>query len=139
MTDSPEALPRSEEAPVAGGPPQRVRVTSSRRGALRDHSRPMSRELREQTGLGEVYLSGLMRAQLRLSLTVLGIVAVGLGAFPVLFLLVPPTRGLHVGPVPFPWLALGAAVYPVAWLVAHYYVRQSERIDDDFADVVSTS
>ena len=48
----------------AGVPPQRVRVTSSRRGAAPMHARPVTRDLDEQTGLGDVYIGGLMRAQL---------------------------------------------------------------------------
>ena len=36
----------------AAGPPQRVRVTSSRRGAAPMRSRPVSRDLDEQTGQG---------------------------------------------------------------------------------------
>ena len=78
---------------VTGGePPQRVRVTSSRRSAAPMHARPVTRDLDEQTGLGDVYLAGLMRAQLRLSLAVLGLTIGGLAALPVVLTLVPATR-----------------------------------------------
>ena len=123
----------------AAGPPQRVRVTSSRRGAAPMRSRPVSRDLDEQTGLGDVYLEGLMRAQLRLSVAVLALTAVGLAALPVVLSLVPATRTLTVGGVPFPWLSLGVAVYPAAWFLARWYTRQAERIEQDFADVVESS
>ena len=99
----------------AGGPPQRVRVTSSRRGATPMHARPVSRDLDEQTELGDVYLDGLMRAQLRLSVAVIALTVVGL---------------------PFPWVVLGIAVYPAAWFLARWYTRQAERIEQDFAEVV---
>ena len=117
--------------------PARVRVTSSRRGAAtRRDLRPLTRDLDEQTDLGEVYMAGLMSAQLRLALRVLAFGAVGLGGLPLLFLLVPDTRTLEIGDVPFPWLVLGILVYPVALLVARYYVRQSERIEREFSQVV---
>jgi hypothetical protein len=102
-------------------------------------SRPVSRDLDEQTGLGDVYLEGLMRAQLRLSVAVLALTAVGLAALPVVLALVPATRTLTVGGVPFPWLALGVAVYPAAWFLARWYTRQAERIEQDFAEVVESS
>ena len=34
-------------------------------------------------------------------------------------------------------LVLGVAVYPATWLAARTYVRQAERIEAEFADVVS--
>jgi hypothetical protein len=118
--------------------PVRVRVTSSRRdAATRRDFRPLTREIDEQTDLGEVYMAGLMSAQLRLALRVLAFGAVGLGGLPLLFLLVPDTRTLEIGSVPFPWLVLGVLVYPVALLVARYYVRQSERIEREFSQVVA--
>ena len=56
----------SDEVPR---PPHRVRVTSSRRDASRRRDlRPLTDDLDEQSTLGEVYMSGLMAAQLRLAL-----------------------------------------------------------------------
>ena len=123
----------------AGGPPQRVRVTSSRRGATPMHARPVSRDLDEQTELGDVYLDGLMRAQLRLSVAVVALTVAGLAALPVTLSLVPATRTITVVGVPFPWLVLGVAVYPAAWFLARWYTRQAERIEQDFTDVVESS
>ena len=119
-------------------PPERVRVTSSRRGAVHHRSRPVTHEIDEQTELGDVFLDGLMRAQLRLSLAILGLTVLGLAALPVVLALVPATRATTVFGLPFPWLALGVAVYPAAWVLARWYTRQSERIEADFAEVVDT-
>ena len=80
-----------------------------------------------------------MRAQLRLSLAVLGLTIGGLAALPVVLTLVPATRTLTVLWVPFPWLALGVLVYPCAWFLARWYTRQAERIEADFAEVVESS
>jgi hypothetical protein len=116
---------------------KRVRVTSPRRGASRrGPTRPVTTEIDEQTGLGEVYMAALMRAQLRLSVSVLAAGAVLLGILPVLFLAVPATRELHTWLVPLPWLILGVLVYPVVALAARYYVRHAEAIERDFAELV---
>ena len=99
--------------------------------------RPLTREIDEQSNLGEVYMSGLMSAQLRLAAMVLGFGAVGLGGLPLLFLLVPATRSLEIGRIPLPWLILAVVVYPVALVVARYYVRASERIEAEFSAVIA--
>lgn len=117
--------------------PARVRVTSSRRSAASPHGRPLATDLDEQTGLGDVYLAGLMRAQLRLSLGVLGAIVLAVAGFSVALMTVPALRTAIVFGLPFPWLVLAVAVYPVTWLAARTYVRQAERIEAEFTDVVS--
>jgi hypothetical protein len=123
--------------PHSSGPPRRVRITSPRREARRPgERRPPAQELEEQTGLGEVYLSALLKAQLRLSIAILlGIAVVVLG-LPTLFVLVPATRDIHVGPIPLPWLAIGVLIYPVVFIAARIYVHQSERIEREFSDLM---
>lgn len=120
-----------------GVPPARVRVTSSRRSAVSARSRALATDLDEQTELGDVYLGGLMRAQLRLSLSVLGVLVLAVVGFSVLLIAVPATRTTVLFGLPFPWLVLAIAVYPATWLTARTYVRQAERIEAEFADVVS--
>ena len=117
-------------------PPARVRVTSSRHRAAAVEYRPVVTDLDEQTALGDVYLAGLMRAQLRLSLAVIALTVVGVSALPVALLLLPATAGATILGIGLPWLVLGAAVYPAAWVLARWYTRQSERLEADFADVV---
>jgi uncharacterized membrane protein (DUF485 family) len=127
----------SATEPRGGGtPPARVRVSSSRRGAVPARSRPVASDLDEQTELGDVYLDGLMREQLRLSLAVLALTVLALATMPVLLALVPATRGVSVFGVGLPWVVLGAGVYPTAWVLARWYTRQAERIERDFAEVV---
>lgn len=126
-------------APERSGVPARVRVTSSRRSAVSARtaqSRVLASDLDEQTEIGDVYLDGLRRAQLRLALTVLGLMAAAIGGFPLLLTLVPSTRTMTLAGVPFPWLVLGVVVYPATWLLARGYVRQAERIESEFADIV---
>ncbi|KGN39992.1 membrane protein [Knoellia aerolata] len=120
-----------------GGVPARVRVTSSRRSAVAGRSRPLATDLDEQTELGDVYLAGLMRAQLRLSLSVLSALVLAVAGFSVLLIAVPAARTTVLFGLPLPWLVLGVAIYPATWLTARTYVRQAERIEAEFADVVS--
>ncbi|WP_353952466.1 DUF485 domain-containing protein [Knoellia sp. S7-12] len=125
--------------PERSGVPPRVRVTSSRRSAVAAvtaHARVQARDLDEQTELGDVYIDGLRRAQLRLALTVLALMAAAIGGFPLLLTFVPSTRTMTLVGVPLPWLVLGVLVYPAAWLLARGYVRQAERIESEFADIV---
>lgn len=118
------------------GPPQRVRVTGSGRGARAPARRPLHAELSEQTELGEIYLRGLMRAQLRLAATILGLGVVGLGGLPLLFWLFPSTRTVRLFDLPLAWLVVGVIIYPVTVVAAAYFVRRATRIESDFTEVV---
>src|SRR3954451_2085263 len=105
-------------------PPRRVRVTSPRMAASRrGPARPATREIDEQTGLGEVYMRSLLRSQLRLALSVLAALGLLLGGVPLLFALGPSVADAHLLGLPLPWLLLGVLVYPMLWLAARYYVR----------------
>ncbi|MFI7586310.1 hypothetical protein ACIB24_04480 [Spongisporangium articulatum] len=117
-------------------PPPRVRVTSPQMaGRRRAHPAPgrgAAAEIDEQTGVGELYLTGLLRSQLRAGLALLALVLLGLGGLPVLFLLLPQVADHPIGPVTVAWLLLGAAVYPVLLLAAWWHVRTAERVERDF-------
>jgi len=120
------------------GPQKRVRVTSPRMGApRRGPVRPVTIDIDEQTRLGELYMTALVRAQWRLSMKVLASGTVMIGGLPLLFLFVPATLAVHVGPIPLPWLILGVLVYPAVWLTGHYYVRRSEQIEREFTELVA--
>jgi hypothetical protein len=120
------------------GSPKRVRVTSPRMGAPhRGPVRPVTTEIDEQTRLGELYMAALVRAQWRLSLSVLAFATVMIGGLPLLFLFVPATVTLRVGPIPLPWLVLGVLLYPLIYLTGRYYVRQSEQIEREFTELVA--
>jgi hypothetical protein len=117
--------------------PKRVRVTSPRRTARpRGPGRTPRAEIEEETGLGEVYVDSLVRAQLRLSLAVLGGLTLVVGALPALFILAPMLHRLTVGPVPLPWFILLGLIYPFAFFLARTYVRAAERVERDFTELV---
>ncbi|GAB3813685.1 hypothetical protein [Kribbella italica] len=117
--------------------PRRVRVTSPRTSAARRTSgHTGTREIDEQTRVGEVYMNSLIQSQLRLALVVIGATAVILGSLPLLFWLVPATRTLGVFGIPLPWVLLGIVVYPVVYVAARIYVRNAERIEAEFTEFV---
>ena len=118
------------------GPPRRVRVTSPRTGAARLQRLTAASEIDAQTRLGEIYMSSLLRAQLRLAAAVLVTVTILVAGLPLLFLLLPSVVGIQVLGMPLPWVLLGFAVYPFLVVLAWVYVRTAERNERDFAEVV---
>lgn len=117
-----------------GPPPQRVVVTSPRVGRRRPTT--IASEIDAQSTVGEVYMRSLMRIQLRLALTVVGLLVVTVGLLPLVFELSPDVRRTHLLGVPLPWLVLGVGVYPVMIALAAFYVRRAERIEAEFTDMV---
>ena len=132
-----DRLTRAVERPAgAAGQPRREVVTSPRTMAARPPRYPVTREIDEQTRLGEVYMRSLVRTQFRLALfacTVLGCVA---GGLPLLFLLVPELRKVLVLGIPLPWVVLAGLIYPAFVTGAWLYVRQAERNERHFAELV---
>ncbi|WP_346007723.1 hypothetical protein [Janibacter terrae] len=117
-------------------PPHRVRVTRTRHRTRQVRPPTVRQEIADQSRLGTTYVRSLMRAQLQLSLSVLAVGLVTLGALPLLFALAPALRRLELLGVPLPWLVLGLLVYPGVVLTARWYTRASERIEADFSDLV---
>lgn len=115
---------------------QRVRVTSGRRGATTARRRSLASALTEQTGVGELYLQGLLRAQLRLALIVLGVVGAVLLGLPLLFAVAPVTRTLQVGGLPLPWVVLGVLLYPAMVGLAAWFDRHASRLERRFTEVM---
>lgn len=139
MTPPPGPGPGESGPGTSGGtPPRRVRVASPRRDARRrSEKRPDAVELTEQTGLGEIYLTALLRAQLRLALAILlgvGGILVGL---PAAFLIVPQLAVATVGPVPLLWVVAGVGAYPLVLGAARIHIHLAERIERDFTDLMA--
>jgi hypothetical protein len=98
--------------------------------------RPATRELAEQTQVGEALIKGLMRAQLALALRLAVVVVIGLGGLPLLFHLAPPVGNITLIGVNLPWLLLGVVAYPFLFLVGLSYVRLAEQNERDFTALV---
>ncbi len=90
----------------------RVRVTSPLTTAPAHVRRSVRQEIDESTGIGEVYMRSLIRAQLRAALTVAATLVLSIGALPLLFLAFDSVTEMHVLGVPVPWWILGVLVYP---------------------------
>ena len=113
-----------------------MRITGPRTAARPSSPLTPRREIDEQTGVGEVYMRSLMRAQLRLGLSVLAVVAIALGSLPLLFTADPRLSMIRVFSVPLPWLLIGVSIYPLLVLAAWWHVRAAERAERDFAEIV---
>ncbi len=117
--------------------PRRVRVVSPRtRPAPATSKPPVSHEIGEQTIVGEVYMRSLVRIQLRLAIGVLLIFAVLLGGLPLLLLAEPGLADAQVAGIPLPWMRLGVVDYPGLIAGGVFYVREAERNEHDFSEVV---
>jgi hypothetical protein len=129
---------RAGDPRVSGGQPARarVRVTSPRTSAARTHTVSIASEIDEQTRLGEVYISSLMRSQLRLALGVLLALASTLGLLPLVFRLFPALGRLHVLGVPLPWLLLTVVAFTEIIALGWVYVRRAERNEATFSDLL---
>lgn len=118
-------------------PIRRVRITHPRtEAARRVPQRPASREIDEQTELGEVYMSSLIRSQRRLAIVVCTVIAVLLAGTALLGAVSDRFGRLRLLGVPLPWLVLGLLVYPVLIAVAAYTVHQAERNERAFTHLV---
>jgi len=113
--------------------PQRVRVTGPPR---RQGPRPRTGDIDEETRLGGVYLGSLLREQLWLGLRVGALLALGVGSLPLLFHLVPELSDVAILGMPLAWLLLGIVVYPVLVLLGWRYVREAERNERDFVELL---
>lgn len=99
----------------------------------------MSQEIDAQSRLGDALLRSLMRAQLRLAGVVLLLLALSLGALPLIFEVSPGVRRMHVLGIPLPWLLLGLLVYPVLLGLGWFYVRYAERNEAGFTRLLDRS
>jgi hypothetical protein len=121
-------------------PTQRVVVTSPRTGAPRPRRPyPATREITEQSQLGELYMRSLIRTQRTLGLLVVGLVAGGLATLPLVFTFAPSVSRIQVVGIGLPWVLLGVVVFPVFVLAGWFYVRQAERSEREFAELVERS
>jgi hypothetical protein len=121
-------------------PPKRVAVRSPRTLAVRrPPGRQTLRALDEQDVVGELLIRSLIRAQLLLGVRLAVVFGSLLGGLPLAFALVPATRDVTVLGIALPWLVLGLLVYPTLVGGGWLYVRQAERNERDFVELVERS
>ncbi|AJT42775.1 membrane protein [Psychromicrobium lacuslunae] len=115
----------------------RTRVTAQRAHAVVSAEFPVAKELDEQSGVGRLLISSLIRAQLRLSLVVGAGFLILLAAVPTALALFPELKSITLWHIPLPWLLLGAALYPVICLCAWLYTRTAKHDEETFHRLVS--
>jgi hypothetical protein len=116
--------------------PGRVRVTSPLTSAPAHVRRSVRQEIDESTGVGEIYMRSLIRSQLRAALTVALTLMLSIGALPLVFLAFDAVTEFRLLGVPAPWLILGVLVYPGLLGLGWVYIRQAERAERDFIELV---
>jgi uncharacterized membrane protein (DUF485 family) len=114
-------------------PPERVRVTAPRTGAVAASAR-RSTACRRTAGapgpssdVQAVYVRSLIRSQLRLALVCAAAFVLATTAFAIGVALLPGLGETSLVGVPVSWLLLGVGVYPLAITVAALYVRAATR------------
>ncbi|HYN92785.1 MAG TPA: hypothetical protein VES42_02925 [Pilimelia sp.] len=124
--------------PVRGDEPapRRTRVVLGEAARARGRPDRTRVELTEQTPVGEALVKGLVRAQLALALRLWIVVAVGLGALPLLFAVAPGVGAAKLFGVNLPWLLLGVAAFPFLFAVGATYTHLAERNEQDFTALV---
>ena len=113
----------------------RVAVRNPRGRAAGRHERTLA-DLAEQTEVGEVLLRSLARAQLVLAVRIFAVFGCLLLGLPALFATHPALGRYLVLGIPLPWVILGAAIYPVLVVMGLLFVRQAERHEREFTDLV---
>jgi hypothetical protein len=114
---------------------RRVAVRNPRGRAAGRHERTLA-DLAEQTEVGEVLLRSLARAQLVLAIRIFAVFGCLLLGLPALFASHPDLGRYLVLGIPLPWVVLGGAIYPVLVLMGLLFVRQAERHEREFTDIV---
>ena len=110
--------------------PARVRVT--RTVPLRGRAATPGRS----PEVVSVYDRSLRRAQLRWSVGSVLVVVVPLLLLPLLGVLAPGLAALPVLGVPLAWWLLAGAVYPAIWLAGRRHVSGAERTEADYLELV---
>ncbi|HEY3008019.1 MAG TPA: hypothetical protein VGJ63_08135 [Micromonosporaceae bacterium] len=121
---------------MTASPPQRTRIVLAQIVRQRTGHDRTRAELTEQTLVGEALVRGLVRAQLALALRLSVVVAIGLGALPLLFAVAPETGKVTLLGVNLPWLLLAVAAFPFLVVVGWAYVHLAERNELDFTHLV---
>lgn len=81
-------------------------------------------------------MRSLIRSQPRLATLTCAVVAGVIGGMPALFVPAPALRKLRLLGVPLPWVLPAGLIYPIFVGCAWWYVRQVERMEQDFAELV---
>ena len=86
--------------------------------------------------LSVLLLRTLVRAQLSLAVRLAAVFGCLLGGLPLLLAVSPGVRDTDVLGMSLPWLLLDIVMFPLLWAGGWLYVRQAERNEEDYLDLV---
>lgn len=78
----------------------------------------------------EDFLRGLMKRQLRLSISCASAFLLLLFGLPVMNFLAPELMALRVGGFTLSWLILGVLFFPYVWIIAKWFIVRSIALED---------
>ena len=78
----------------------------------------------------EEFLRGLMKRQLRLSITCASAFLLLLFGLPLLNYFAPEFMARRVGGFPLSWLVLGVLFFPYVWIIARWFISRSMALED---------
>ena len=79
----------------------------------------------------EQFLHGLMKRQLKLSISCAAAFLVLLFGLPLLNYLAPVFMAQRVGGFTLTWLILGVLFFPYVWIIARYFITRSMALEKD--------
>lgn len=129
MSPSPPSRRSRDAGSGAGGP-------SGRRLLPRRGVRSPREELAEATAHGHVYLRGLQRAQLTLSLLALIAFGAVFGVLPIALYLLPAFDRVRLLDVPLGLWIVVVPMLPVFVVIGWIYARRADAVDESFRELV---
>jgi hypothetical protein len=102
-------------------------------------SRPLPdiSDLSADNPYGAVLITGLIRAQLGLTIGFGALTFAIIGSLPIIAALLPGVVHDTIGGLPVPLLVLGGGIYPVLVALGWGYVHLAERLERRFAELLS--
>jgi hypothetical protein len=122
-TAQPESVPPSKRERV---------VLSSRTRRVRAVRTVV--DVQEDTQVGAVLRTHLIRSQLALAMRIGGTALIVLGSLPAMFVIFPGLGRYELFGVRLPWLLLGVLVYPFLLGLGWLYTRSAEKLEQIFTD-----
>ena len=106
-------------------------------GAAGGRPLPDVSDLNADNPYGAVLITGLIRAQLGLTVGFGALTIAIIGSLPIIAALFPGLVHDTIGGLPLPLVVLGGGIYPVLVALAWGYVHLAERLERRFAELLS--
>lgn len=117
--------------------PGRKVVQAPQAGLAGSRPLPGISDLRADDPYGDVLITGLIRAQLGLTIGFGALTVTVIGSLPIVAELFPSVIHDTIDGLPLPLLVLGGGIYPILVALGWSYVRLAERLERRFAELLS--